>query len=403
MRYHHRVTFRHPTGFQAALLVGTLLLALASTHVFIRSSSERSRATFGSEYDTCIAQKDRLAAGKCLRMLATKTSGALSPQELESALLAMDSEPERSWCHEFLHYAGWSLYDQTKDFSSAFGNAIDVCDNGMRHGVAERFASDAAPGLDASGLVGASDIACNSGTAIGVRASCYHGIGHALMFVTDRDMQRALTLCDQIPERYRMACDAGVYMEVLMTKHVDLDGSEIPEAPKKTLVQTMTDACLHSSPAQQTTCFRYLGNAYFLAYNGDQRAFDGCGSVEGTHRSDCFWGLASTFVSPGFTLPEAAQACERAQKFGDAAYINCINGGITDVVNRGHDGAGEMVEYCDHVVADKRDFCYSTGMQRLALWYPTEAAFRRVCTAQSETILKDACETVAADFSNFAQ
>ncbi len=385
----------------ATLLIGALLISGLLMWIHIVGSTERSQNAFREGYDTCIAQTDELAAGKCLRTLAFDTSNELSTTDLEKTLSAMQSEPERSGCHEFLHYAGWSLYDKTKDFSSAFNTATELCDNGMRHGVAERFAADAAPGQDATGLVKASGAACDSRTAVGVRAACFHGIGHALMFVTDRDMSRSLSLCDEVPPPYRMACDAGVYMEVLLTKHVEQDGSEIPEAPKELFVKNMMDACALSTPAQQKTCFRYLGGAYFLAYSGKQSSFDGCGSVDASHRGDCFWGLASTFVSPGFTIAESARACELSRKFGDAAYRDCVDGGITDVVNQSHDDTGQVVEYCEHVLPAGRDHCYKTAMENLALWYENEAAYRHLCDAQTGIEIRHACETVAAMFSTF--
>ncbi len=119
-------------------------------------------------------------------------------------------------CHEVGHDIGHSAYE-LYGFSGAmtFGDverlkhssAEEVCAGGYIHGVVEEAS------LHQSDFSVHPDTLCMQ-VPSGDRASCFHGVGHALMFTYARDASSSLEVCRSLPETgYHVRCYEGVWME----------------------------------------------------------------------------------------------------------------------------------------------------------------------------------------------
>ncbi len=201
-------------------------------------------------------------------------------------------------CHDIAHDIGHRAYE-LYGFSSAmtYDNAssvdhtsvMDICAGGYVHGVLEEmslhqpdFAKD--PGA----------MCANVPTAN--RASCFHGVGHALMFANERDVPASLAGCrslDRVEDRTR--CFEGVWMEMFWgsTEHAGANslGWDLAK-PLAPCIATQQDA--------KQACFLYSTFGYLRTHPHDYTGAVKLCTESGLNANDsafCLRGVGITMVS----------------------------------------------------------------------------------------------------------
>jgi hypothetical protein len=190
------------------------------------------------------------------------------PSSISAVISAIQSDPLLSLdCHEVAHDVGHRAYE-LYGFSGAMllngsknedhASVMDMCAGGYVHGILEEeslhdpsFAAD--PG------------ALCASVPPTARPTCYHGIGHALMFVHDRDIPASLDGCRKLPvASYKQRCFEGVWMEAFSgnTEHSGHNtlGWDIDD-PLATCALALDDA--------QPTCFLYSTFGYARTHPKD--------------------------------------------------------------------------------------------------------------------------------------
>ena len=180
----------------------------------------------------------------------------LGPHDANSVFKVIDAieaDPALSLnCHDIAHDIGHKAYE-LYGFSAAlnFTDAArlnhasiqDVCAGGYDHGLLEEAALHRPEFAHDPGVM-CVDVPTES------RASCFHGVGHALMFLYDRDTNSSLEAC-RITRTVGGAsrCFEGVWME-LFWGNTDHTGSnsigfdtDMPLAPCKATARDAKPAC----------------------------------------------------------------------------------------------------------------------------------------------------------------
>jgi hypothetical protein len=170
-------------------------------------------------------------------------------------------------CHDMAHDIGHQAYELF-GFSAAmtFNNpdrlshtsADDICAGGYMHGILEGLF------LNRPELKSHPEIICSSVPDVN-RDSCFHGVGHGLMFVNKRDIPTSLTSCRSLKlntDIYR--CFEGVWMEMFWgsTNH----------AGSSTLGWTLEQplaACVNAREDEKPTCFLYAHLGYLRTHPRD--------------------------------------------------------------------------------------------------------------------------------------
>lgn len=109
-------------------------------------------------------------------------------------------------CHALTHALGHAAIAASGgSVTKALKEGDEVCGNGFTHGVIE------------TALAGSTDPA---GDLLRICApaqdgSCFHGVGHGLMFATGMDVEASLDLCEGAPEPLLVGrCGEGVFMQL---------------------------------------------------------------------------------------------------------------------------------------------------------------------------------------------
>lgn len=134
-------------------------------------------------------------------------------------------------CHDEAHDLGRLIFAKLGDVGASLESCADACSSGCMHGVLMQFFKDSAStgGSDPqhsahqhSAQLTAADVAvliptfCES-PALTRRygpGDCAHGVGHAVMFLSDYDINDGIDLCERFPSYpLRYYCATGAYME----------------------------------------------------------------------------------------------------------------------------------------------------------------------------------------------
>jgi hypothetical protein len=182
-------------------------------------------------------------------------------------------------CHAVAHDLGHEAMDEADgNTPAALSARNDVCGGGYTHGIIEvALGNSSHPAKDLLKVC-----------APRQDGSCFHGVGHGLMFATGMDVQRSLRLCDRAPAALLASrCGEGVFMQLFGS---DVSGGHSAGASAPTL-QVARSTCLH-------TRLPYAANCWFYAP-----------TVWLTERPDDFAGAMSWCASAGRSFGE--QMCAR--------------------------------------------------------------------------------------------
>ena len=127
-------------------------------------------------------------------------------------------------CHPVVHAIGRETFRKEKTVHDSFGACDQTCHSGCYHGAMERFLrgdaadDDTAAHVNDEELLERTRTACDPNQAVRFRFQCLHGLGHALMFFLDYQLEKTLAACDRTGDAWsRSSCYGGVFMENVFT------------------------------------------------------------------------------------------------------------------------------------------------------------------------------------------
>ncbi len=103
---------------------------------------------------------------------------------------------------------------------------VDICSNGCLHGAfQERFKADTLTDQQLADILPQLKNACENIKDLSKhdRTSCYHGLGHAFMYMTNADLKKSDNLCTQVAikndgRNYLQTCVEGTFMQVFQPR-----------------------------------------------------------------------------------------------------------------------------------------------------------------------------------------
>lgn len=137
------------------------------------------------------------------------------------------------------------------------------------------------------------DVACQ-GMQPSNRESCFHGVGHGIMFGFERDLPKSIEACRGMKQVFAQhRCYEGVYMELFwgQTTHA-----------KKALGWDISDplsACANTDAETSPSCFLYGHLGYLRTHKGDFfGAIDLCreSKLSEYQKSYCIKGIGITLM-----------------------------------------------------------------------------------------------------------
>lgn len=246
-------------------------------------------------------------------------------------------EKRNRFCHSEAHDLGRAVMTLRGNVGTALEECGTGCFSACMHGVLLEAFGESSLGS----LVANMNSFCAGPTVTDryQEGSCAHGIGHALMFVTKRDVDASLNACRYFDEPAKQHyCATGVFME---------HGS----APDSEAYEDVHGVCgRHTSfPA---ACYRYQASRIARELGGRDHLAAECETLPAPRRLGCFHGLGLlSRVLAGKDPTAFRQVCGEGSSDD---RIMCIEGAIEKLADYDRDAA---LKVCEAIEGDLKVVC----------------------------------------------
>lgn len=236
---------------------------------------------------------------------------------LEELQHRMDNDPlVFSNCHELAHEIGHEAIKRYKDFGTALLYQDNVCSDGYLHGIIEETFGESLSNV--AGLITKMQKLCES--LHGISSRCFHGVGHAMMYYTDSELPKALSLCGTlIGGMPRGKCYEGSYMQNFLAQP-DLHPSNYVnyKNPMRT--------CQSTATRYKSYCYFYSPILYLNQnQNNYAQALQWCDNEKSAYAGTCARGVGSLIVKYNVKDPKIGQnLCSVSHHVKD-----CISGMVS--------------------------------------------------------------------------
>ncbi len=223
-------------------------------------------------------------------------------------------------CHELSHMLGETEFRRSHNVWSALARCTDYCFSGCYHGAVSAYFKTMYRDkeLTTEAISISIDQTCQNQTKQFCQenlANIEHGLGHALMELNGRNLQKSLTLCGN-----REWCYYGAFMEDAYIEHPDAPG--IRELRKENPVYP----CNLVGTRYQQTCYTILSTEN----GGDIPAnIHVCNQFPEQYQELCFVNVAKKIATSTRDIPTLVSACEHMITLQQQKW--CIQGIVYDL------------------------------------------------------------------------
>ncbi|MBP9732177.1 MAG: hypothetical protein KBD29_01825 [Candidatus Magasanikbacteria bacterium] len=245
-------------------------------------------------------------------------------------------------CHGLVHAIGHAAYLKY-DFSEAMQYQDDLCGSGYIHGVVESSFKDVPDIFYALKNV------CKKFN--GPLGTCYHGVGHGLMYYTDNDLPQAISYCNTYTNRdQQIRCAEGVYMENFSTESGAHESiylrEEDPLYPCAEQPANYRQVCYFYSPIYYLTlhpnaytdalqwcseagnytaaCVRGVGSRVSKENIHNPKFMEDMCTSDPTHTTLCIDGMVSYYLVHFASLSKAREMCDLLEPENQSACQEAI-------------------------------------------------------------------------------
>jgi hypothetical protein len=266
---------------------------------------------------------------ECLELLYRAELEKRSPGDLLDSVRRYEEQDAglRLACHPVVHALGREIFRVKGNIHDAFLACDQTCHSGCYHGAVERFlrGDSKAPArhVTESEILRKVPTACDAKAERRVYFQCLHGLGHALMYFTENEVDTSLKGCDALADGWsRDSCYGGVFMENVVSSLAEkrMVSETDPHYPCNRVAEKYRGACY----LMQTSRMQEMGLT-------EQQQFDECAKT-GRFAADCAQSIGRDLSNLSRTgeSATAAAACESA---GGEARRACIRGAVYALID----------------------------------------------------------------------
>jgi len=188
---------------------------------------------------------------------------------------------------------------------------------------------------------------------------CVHGVGHALMYLSDYDIPKALALCELLEDKPLIYyCATGAYME-----YVTLRAAEDAE----------THSLFYPCDTQPypAACFRYKMTQVIARHYQQNRTFEElveyCSGLNKAARLGCFHGLGNAHI--GYVALQRIRLADLCQYGSSDDQYVCIEGAVERLAKYHPEKAAEA---CASLQGWQNELCQQGLKNKM---YPLDKSF----------------------------
>jgi len=303
----------------------------------------------------------------------------LKDHTTEDALALLKSfeaaDPQyRLSCHPVIHGLGRETFRKTGTVHDSFAACDQTCHSGCYHGAMERFLrgesslTDPSKHLTETELIKKTAGACDANQPTRFRFQCLHGLGHALVYFLDYNMEESLATCDVLPTSWdRSSCYGGAFMENVFA--ADSAKRDLSPTDYHYPCSKLDDKYRPDCYVMQTTRMSEMGLSTELLFEECRKA--------APYQHSCIQSLGRD-LSNDARISDPRPSAERCELGQDAEEQHaCIRGVIYALIDNTWDGswafpfcsrfgAQENISYCFRAAADYLGTTYAKNAQTIS-------------------------------------
>ena len=307
----------------------------------------------------------------CYEEKVPRLMSTLSMEEaFKVTSIVQEIDPTYKYCHVLGHKlsANETAKDPDKWQQVIQRCPSGVCSNGCIHGAfQERFRKESLSIEEVESYAPQFMSVCEKRDGFDPtkleRATCYHALGHLLMYVTSADIDQSVRFCDEYVgkpqnESLGQICYDGAFMQIYQPLEPDdfalIEGKEISKEELKPFCDRfkgkvrgscwsegwplykseimapngVENFCSYLPATERARCFEGVVYVMISQLSFDiDKIEDFCGSMSVSHRSNCFASAASRFIETDYKNAGAAVGiCEISKKYegDDKCYEELI-------------------------------------------------------------------------------
>lgn len=306
----------------------------------------------------------------CYEREIPKLMSAISMEEVfEVTAKVQDKDQQFVYCHTSAHQVS---VQETQKKDSDWKNVLlrcpmAMCNYGCMHGVLiGRFRGEYLTDEQIEEALPDMEDICETRTGKYMTqidtSTCYHGIGHLAMYMTDGDPHKAIGICERIAYRgptedHRQTCVGGVFMTVFQSIDPEDLALVIDIKPKK---EDVSGFCAQY-PKYWQNCRRESFALFLDELHSSDRLVQFCSYA---------------------TDEEAARQC----------YLVVVDT-MTTAFFENSDGFQKVENFCASLSGNGRKWCYAAAATRMVQTDPLRyvKTSNRICEAIADASEKDYC------------
>lgn len=358
----------------------------------VKYQGEKNTDYVRSQMDVCFKN----GRDKCYKDVASLLTKQFKLADSLNLLEETEQYPEvYSRCHEVTHFLARNAYERSRNVPDLYGQCTFVCHGGCYHGVIEGYFKGKEPLLGQSDSILGPEIRKICGnrsnySKVALYFECVHGIGHAMMFITDGDLPRSLKLCDALAESEREPCYGGVFMENSSSStNVDHPAKFVKKDDPLYPCDTLESRYLHM-------CYTYQ-SSYFLNISGHldwPQNIKLCHLVPSEYRRFCFTTVGTNIVGSSIVdgrvdLGQTSKICNLIKE--SEFKSECVSGVVISLAGRYGGSTAPIVDYCSSVEPAYKKSCYNQMGISLSSFVANSNDLSKVCNSIKEVEYMQYC------------
>lgn len=327
---------------------------------------------------------------QCYQSRAEDFSNKFTLPEILQIVEEQEQEPEIfTSCHALTHYLGRSAYKKIGNIPDVYTQCTSVCQGGCYHGVIESYFGEQILSLgDVARLAQKVRGACGEERDYGkplLYTECVHGIGHALMFISQNDLPFALRFCDEFASaRERETCYTGVFMENSSS------ATTIGHPSAFVSVEDPMYPCTILEERYLSECYG-AQSSYFtlISHFSWEKTVSLCSQVPLKYQGKCFFTMGRNLVAYTQERKVIKDTCSLPEH--SASQNSCIRGAVSSFATRYVHDVARIEAFCSSVNENQKHDCYRELGRYLGVWGFDREKVQSTCLQLKEGKYQYAC------------
>ncbi len=273
-----------------------------------------------------------------------------------------------SRCHEVTHYLSRLEFDKQKSIAKVYAQCDSTCHGGCYHGTIEAYLKK--------------NTNTNFAKICGKKSDyqkpiefneCFHGLGHAAMFVTEMELKESLKLCDTISDqKYKERCYTGVFMEN-SSSSTSFDHASIYIKKDDPFYP-----CNNLEEKYLSLCWQYQSSYFSIISNQDwKKVADLCLQIPDKYQDRCFRTIGTNQVGFTTSLEIMKKDCDLmpSENFKNI----CVAGVVSSLSYRFVGNMQKMIDFCSLADSQNKESCFKQVGNGVLDWDNNKDVAKREC------------------------